>query len=77
MSATKRRAKGHQRQQWIYDMDVATAFRTESLPRYAVSVSICSCGRQAWLMPGATSEEFEAHYQDESDHAYMHDLEDF
>lgn len=76
MSATKRRAKNHQRQQWIYDMDVDTAFRTDSLPRYALAVSICSCGRRSWLMPGATDEDYAAHYEDDANHAYMHDMED-
>lgn len=63
-----RKTKPIRRRQGVYDLDVKWAFINDRLPLYAESLSICSCGRRAWLMPGATEEDRDRFYEDDDDH---------
>lgn len=63
-----RKSKALRRRQGVIDIDLRWAIRNGRLPLYAESVSVCSCGRTAWLMPGADDEEHAQFWDDESDH---------
>lgn len=75
MSRARRAAVTAKRQEWAHELDVRWAFKADRLPLYAEAVSVCSCGRQSWLMPGASHVELEAFERDNADHDYMHELE--
>lgn len=68
MSA-RRRERAARRAQAVLDLDVRWAFRLDRTPLYAVAVASCSCGWVAWVMPGATVEDHEAHLQASLDHS--------
>ena len=74
MTAARRRAKAIVRREWLHDLDVRWAFRLDRIPTYAESVSMCSCGRTSWLMPGAAAEDREAFERENADHDYMHEV---
>lgn len=76
MSAARRREKAVKRGgEWLHDLDVRWAFRNDRLPLYAEAISVCSCGRRSWLMPGASVEEQGDFDASNDEHAYWHDMD--
>lgn len=70
----RRRAKAIRNRETGYVLEVAEAFRSCRVPRSAVAVSYCSCGRTSWLMPGGVDEDYELYHRDNADHeAYCDD----
>lgn len=76
VSVARRRTRARKRLDQAHELDVRWAFRLDRLPLYAVAVSVCSCGRRAWLMPGASPEDHQAFTEDSENHDYAHQLED-
>lgn len=66
--SARRRAKAIARRSWVVDMDVRQAVEQDRIPRSAIAVSRCSCGRTSWLLSGATDEERASFDRDSDDH---------
>ncbi|WGL50673.1 hypothetical protein P5P86_11930 [Nocardioides sp. BP30] len=66
--AARRRAKAVARAEAVVELDIRWAFRLNRFPLRAESCFWCSCGYMAWLMPGATDEEYGEHALACSDH---------
>lgn len=72
--SARRRAKAQRNREAGYWLESLESYRTGRIPRSAVAVSMCSCGRLSWLMPGATDEAREAFDRENEDHdAYCDD----
>ena len=66
--SARRRAKAQRNRERAYDLESLWALRNDRIPPHAVAVSICSCGRRSWLMPGADADAWESFDRDNDDH---------
>lgn len=65
---SRRQEKARRRRAGVMDLDHRHAITGDRLPLYAAAISLCSCGRIAWVMEDASSEEVVAFHDAERDH---------
>lgn len=68
MSVQKRRRQAINRRQWVTEMDVRWSYYADRIPRSAIAVSKCGCGRTSWLLEGADDDERRAFDEDNDAH---------
>ncbi|MBE7194411.1 MAG: hypothetical protein INR66_18250 [Gordonia polyisoprenivorans] len=75
---SRRQEKARRRRAGVMELDQRYAFRDDRLPLYAAAISMCSCGRIAWVMEDASSDEVAAFHDAERDHEAdcLADIED-
>lgn len=66
--STRRRNQAERRTAQAIDLDIRWALILDRIPRSAVAVSMCPCGRRAFLCEGASQEDWDAFLQDDDAH---------
>lgn len=66
--STRRRLRAIARRAFVTTADVRHSITQDRIPRSAIAVSVCGCGRRSWLLEGASDEDYTEFAQENADH---------